>query len=333
MPYPHQGLKWLSVLIVLSVVPLASARAADVELVQTIDLKGKPGAMDHLALDVKRDRLLLANKCNNSLDVIDLKAGKIVKQIANQQGVQGVAYSPDVDKIFVGLGIKGFCNIFDGESLKLVESIKFEDDADNVRYNPTLKSVYVGHADKSLGVVDAKSMELKTDIKLPGTAEGFEVEKARPRLYVNIPDAALVAVIDTEKNEVIAKYPVKMAGGFHPLALDEANHRMFVGCRKAPMVIVMDTETGKEITSIPVPGDIDDLVYDAKRKKLYATCGEGFIAVIKQLGADSYEAGEKVATAKGAKTSHYNPEQSRLYVAVPRQEGKDGPEIRVYQIK
>ncbi len=328
-----QGLKRFTALFAIAFLFAGSAKAADLELVQTIVLKGKPGAMDHLALDVKRDRLLLANKCNNSLDIIDLKAGKLVKQIANQQGVQGVAYSPDFDKIFVGLGIKGFCNIFDGESHKLLESIKFEDDADNVRYNPILKSVYVGHAEKSLGVVDAKSFDLKTDIKLPGTAEGFEVEKARPRLYVNIPNAAMVAVIDTAKNEIIAKYPVKMAGEFHPLALDEANHRMFVGCRKEPKVVVMDTETGKEITSVTIPGDIDDLVFDAKRKKLYATCGEGFIAVIKQLGADSYEAGEKIPTAKGAKTSHFNPEQDRLYVAVPRQEGKEGPEIRVYQIK
>jgi DNA-binding beta-propeller fold protein YncE len=311
----------------------APARAADFEKVQTIVLKGKAGGLDHLSIDAKRDRLFLANKVNNTLDVVDLKEGKLLRQIPNQQGVQGVAYAPDLDKVYVGLGVKGLCNIFDGDSYKLQETIKFEDDADNVRYNPRTKLVYVAHATTAIGVIDAKSYEQKADIKLPGTAEGFQMEVGRPRMYVCIPKPSMVAVVDTTKNDVISKYPVEMAGGGHPLALDEANHRMFVGCRNKPMVVVMDTETGKEIVGVPVPGDIDDLFYDAKRKQLYASCGEGFIAVIKQIDADRYEAGEKIATVKGAKTSLFVPERDRLYLAVPRQEGKDGPEVQVYQIK
>src|SRR5581483_2299386 len=182
------------------------APAADLEPGKTIVLKGKAGSLDHLALDAKRERLFLANKTNNTLDVVDLKSGTLLKQIPNQQGVQGVAYAPELDKVYVGLGVKGFCNIFDGESYKLVESIKFEDDADNVRYNPVAKMVYVAHAVNALGVVDAKTYDLKADIKLPGGAEGFEIEKGRPRLYVNVPNPGLVAVVDTEKNAVIAKY-------------------------------------------------------------------------------------------------------------------------------
>ena len=310
-----------------------SARAADLELVQTIVLKGKAGSLDHLAMDAKREHLFLANKTNNTLDVVDLKAGKLFKQVANQQGIQGIAYVPDLDKVYVGLGVKGFCNIFDGANLKLLESVKFQDDADNVRYNEATKMVYVAHAETALGVIDAKTFDLKADIKLPGGAEGFEIEKKRPRMYVAIPKPGLVAVIDTEKNDVVAKYPFTMAGNCHPLTLDEPNHRIFIGCRKEPLIIVMDSETGKEITGIPIPGDIDDLAFDAKRKRLYATCGEGFVAIIKQTDPNHYETTEKVATVKGAKTSYFDAARSRLYLAVPRQEGKDGPEIRVYQVK
>jgi hypothetical protein len=99
------------------------------------------------------------------------------------------------------------------------------------------------------------------------------------------------------------------------------------------MVVVMDMETGKEITGVPIPKDNDDLFYDAKGKRLYASCGEGFIAVIRQLDADHYEVAEKVATAKNAKTSLFDADSSRLFLAVPRQEGKPGPEIRVYRVK
>jgi hypothetical protein len=75
------------------------------------------------------------------------------------------------------------------------------------------------------------------------------------------------------------------------------------------------------------------LFYDAKRMRLYASCGEGFVAVIRQIDADHYEVAEKVPTADKAKTSFFHAETSRLFVAVPRQAGKEGPEIRVFRVR
>jgi DNA-binding beta-propeller fold protein YncE len=309
------------------------APAAELELIQTIPLKGKAGNLDHVAIDLKGDRLFVANKANNTLDIVDLKAGKLVLQKTGQTAIQGIAYAADLNRIFVGLGSNGLCNVLDGKSYTVLETISFKDDADNVQYNPNTHLVYVAHAEKSLGVVDARTFAVKADIKLPDTAEGFQLETKRPRLYLNTPGPSLVAVIDTEKNTVINKYPVKLAGAGHPLALDEANQRIYVGCRKAPMVVVLDTETGKEIMGEPIPEGVDDLFLDAKRKRLYASCGEGFLAVLKQVDADHIQTVEKIATAKGAKTCLHVPETGRLYLAVPRQEGKEGPEIWVYQAK
>jgi DNA-binding beta-propeller fold protein YncE len=318
----------------ITVLALAlTAPAAELELVQTIPLKGKAGNLDHLALDGKRDRLLVANKANNTLDVVDLKTGKLLKQVPNQTGIQGIAYAADLDRVYVGLGTNGLCNILDGGTYKAGKTIKFADDCDNVRYNPKTQIAYVAHAESSLGVINAKTNALKIDIKLPGQAESFQLESNRPRLYMNIPSPSQVAVIDTEKNEVVSNFPVKIATGGHPLALDEANHRLYIGCRKEPMVVILDSENGKEIAGVPIPGDVDDLFLDAGRKRIYASCGEGFIAVLKVTDTDHIEVVEKIATTKGARTCLYVPETGRLYLAVPRQEGKDGPEIRVFQAK
>jgi DNA-binding beta-propeller fold protein YncE len=302
-------------------------------LVQTIDLKGKPGKLDHLIVDSKGKRLFLANKVNNTVDVVDLEAGKLVKQLKGQAGAQGLAYAADLDRLYVALGTGGFCNIFDGKSFNLLKTVKFMDDADNVRFDPRTRSVYVAHAEKALGVIDAESLELKTDITLPGSAEAFQVEKGRARLYLNVPSPSQVVVIDTGKNEIVTSHPLKMAGANFALALDEANRRLFIGCRKKPMVVIMDSESGNEITSVEIPADTDDVSYDATRKRIYASCGDGFIAVIKQTDADHYELVEKFPTIKDARTSYLDPETGRLYLGVPRQEGKAGPEIRVYEPK
>src|SRR5438552_18027429 len=80
----------------------AAADPAPLELVQTIPLKGAPGRLDHLALDAKGGRLFIANLSNNSLDIIDVKAAKLDKQIPGQQKIQSVVYVPDVDRFFVG---------------------------------------------------------------------------------------------------------------------------------------------------------------------------------------------------------------------------------------
>src|SRR5262245_47811775 len=311
----------------------AAAPAAELELIQTIPLKGKPGGLDHLALDTKRDRLLIANKTNNTLDVVDLKSGSLLKQVPNQTGVQGIAFAADLDRVFVGLGTNGLCNVFDAETYKAVKTIKFADDCDNVRYNPKTQLVYVAHAPNSLGVISAKTNALKADIKLPAAAEAFVLEVGRPRAYVAAPSPCQVIVIDTDKNEVATSYQIKAAGGAHPAALDESAHRLYLGCRQEPKVIVIDTESGKEVGEAAIPGDVDDLFLDAGRKRLYAACGEGFLAVLKVADADHIEALGKVPTAKGARTCLYAPDTGKLYLAVPRQEGKDGPEIRVYQAK
>ena len=320
----------------IALLSAASAPAADpapLELVQTIVSKGKPGKLDYLGLDVKRNRLFLANKVNNTLDIFDLKENKLLQQIPNQFGIQGVAHAADLDRVFTALGTGGFCNIFDGNDYKLLKTVKFEDDADNLRYNQSTHLVYVAHAEKALGVIDAKTYEVKADIKLPGAAEGFQPELGRPRLYVNVPSPSQVVVIDTDKNEVSKNYPLKLAGQNVPLALDEANHRILIGCRKPAKVVVMDSESGKEMSSVDIPSGIDGLYFDAKRKRIYASCGEGFLAVLKQVDADHYELLEKIATAKDAKTCYFDPDSGRVFVGIPRQEGKGGPEIRVYQAK
>jgi glutamine cyclotransferase len=328
---------WIFVtgLAALLIGALGSANAGEpsLKLVQTIELQGKAGKLDHMVIDSKGQRLFVANKVNNTLDIVDLKAGKLLKQLSGQAGAQGVAFAPDLDKLFVALGTGGFCNIFDGTDFKLVKTVKFADDADNVRYNPKTNLVYVAHAENSLGVIDAKTYAVKADIKLPGSAEAFQLETGRPRLYLNTPSSTDIAVIDTDKNEVVKRYPIKLAGVNQALAIDEPNHRLLIGCRNKAMLVVMDSETGKEIMGVPIPGEVDDVFFDAPRKRIYASCGEGFLAVIRQVDADHYDLLEKIATVKDARTSYWDPSTSRLYLGVPRQAGKKGPEIRVYQAK
>jgi DNA-binding beta-propeller fold protein YncE len=309
----------------------ASAQTGSLELVQKIPLEGAAGRLDHLALDAQGERLFIANLSNDSFDVVDLKASKLVKQIRGQRKIQGVAYVPSVDRIFVGNGTDGVCNIFDGKSYGLVGSVKL-DDADNVRYDPRTKLVYVTHATHALSAIDPNTLKVKATIKLPGAPEALQIDPTQPRLYVNALPSQ-VAVIDTEKNEVVSKYPLTLGQANYPLAVDAKGGRLFIGCRKPPTVVVLDAKTGKELAGITIPSDIDDLFYDGKRDRLYASCGEGVLAVLKRKGSDGYEVAERIPTRKLARTCLLDAEGDRLYLPVPRLDAQHGPELWVYQPK
>ena len=333
--FPHAAVaSWGAALATLAwALPAPAADAPALELVQKITLRGPAGKrLDHLALDAKHRRLFVANMANSSLDVVDLQAGKLVKQIPGQKGIQGIAYAPDLDRIFVGNEAGGAFNVFDGRDYRLLKAIKFDDDADNVRYDPRRRLVYVEHAEKSLAVVDARSLEVRAEIKVPGQPEAFQLEQARPRLYLNGPSAKEVVVVATDTNEVVRRYALRSAGGNYPLALDEAARRVLVGCRSKPMVVVLDSDSGKEVTSAPIPGDVDDVFFDAKRKRLYAACGEGKLAVLRQAGADRFEPLVTLETVPRARTCLFDPEGGRLYLAVPGRGGR-GPEIWVYRAR
>jgi DNA-binding beta-propeller fold protein YncE len=198
----------------------ASDEPQTIQLTMTIPLQGKAGRLDHLAIDTKHARLFIANLSNDSLDIVDLETKKLVKQIPGQKKIQGVAYAPDFNTIFVGNGTDGVCNVFSGEGdYKLLKSIKLPD-ADNARYDSDRRFVYVTHAENALSVIDAKTQEVKATIQLPGPPEAFQIHSEAKRIYINTHQPAHVAVIDLDKNQVIAKYPLKLAEANYPLALD-----------------------------------------------------------------------------------------------------------------
>ena len=131
--------------------------------------------------------------------------------------------------------------------------------------------------------------------------------------------------------KVLATWPVSGAKANYPMALDEANHRLFVGCRRPAKVLVYDTSSGKETGAFDIVGDTDDLFYDAVRKRLYVTGGEGFLDVF-QDEAGRFNRLAHIATAAGARTSLFVPDLSRLYLAVPHR-GNQKAEIRVYEAR
>jgi hypothetical protein len=115
------------------------------------------------------------------------------------------------------------------------------------------------------------------------------------------------------------------------MALDEVNHRLFVGCRRPARLVVFDTGTGKPVSDVEISGDTDDLFYDAKRKRIYISCGGGKIDVVDQRDADTYQLRERISTVSGARTSFFSPETDELFLAVRAGMISGSAEVQIYK--
>jgi DNA-binding beta-propeller fold protein YncE len=308
----------------------ASGEKPALQLKQTIRLPGVVGRIDHMDFDAASQRLFVCALGNNTLEVIDTLKGERTHSITGLGSPQGVAYVPDLDRIFVANDQGGVCKIYDGKTYQPIGEVGLRDNADNVRYDASTKRIYAGFGAGGIEIISAVEARSIGSIKLSAHPEAFALGKQDRRIFVNVPDADQVAVIDRARGAVIATWKTDGASANFPIALDEANKRLFVGCRLPSKLIVLDTESGEVVANIRIAADPDDLFYDAKRHRLYAICGAGKIDLIEQADANTYKVFATIETASGARTGFFVPEQNALFVAVPHR-GSQSAEIRHYQ--
>lgn len=314
----------------LSVYP--AERVTDLRLTQTIPLAEVKGRIDHLAYDPKHERLFVCALGNNSVEVIDLRAGKRIHSISGLGLPQGIAYVPKPERLFVANDRGGIVKIYDPESFRPLGELNLQDDADNIRYDEAANRIYVGFGNGGIAIVNAADGKQIGAVKLSAHPEAFELESEGQRIFVNLPSRQQVAVIDRGRGSVVGSWSTGSALANFPMTLDEANHRLMIGCRSPSKLSVLNTDSGKLVTELDIAGDPDDLFYDQQRHSIYAICGAGRIDLVKQIDANSYKVSGGVQTAPGARTGLFVAECSTLFLAVP-QRGAQAAEIRAFRVE
>jgi WD40 repeat protein len=302
------------------------------KLIRTIPLGEVDGRIDHMALDILGQRLFVAALGNNSLEVIDLTSGKVSQRITGLAEPQGVCFIPGFQRLAVAIAKDGSLRLYDSQLLTPVATVDLQDDADNVRYDSKAKRLWVGYGNGGLAVINIETNSQVADIKLDGHPESFQLESKGRRIFVNVPTAGHVAVVDRDSLTVVAKWPVPPGSANFPMTLDEPNQRLFVGCRKPAQMLVLDTATGKEVARLAVAGDTDDLFFDNLHKRIVVSGGEGVITVIQQTDPSTYVEVGKIPTATGARTSYFDVQSGLLYVAIPHR-GQQQAEVRVFKVQ
>jgi WD40 repeat protein len=308
-----------------------SSSGSFLTLSSTIPLPSTQGRIDHMAVDLSHGLLFVACYANNTVGIVDLKSGHLLRSIGGLSNPQGVAWVPDVGKLFVSDAGDGTVYIYNGGSFAQAGKVTLPGDADNLRYDSGTRLLYVGYGSGGIASINTTTNSVVSIRALPAHPESFQLEAHGRAAYANVPPANLVVAFDKVTGNSISNR--SMTGSNFPMALDEAGGRLFVGTRSPPELRVLDTSAPSlmSVANVTIAGDPDDIFYDSAHGALYVSCGQGILEVIKQIDAYHYSRAQTIATGAGARTSLLVPELGSLYVAVPAGAGQQA-EVLVFSL-
>lgn len=195
----------------------------------TIPLPDTGGRIDHMAVDLRRGRLFVAELGNGTVDAVDLASRRVVHRIAGLREPQGVGYSPSADILAVASAGDGSVRLFGGENLARAGIIQLGSDADNVRVDPSGRFV-VGYGEGALAVVNPATRAVVGQARLPAHPEGFQLLQGS-RAVVNVPDARQIAVVDLASGQQLASWRVQGFGSNFPIALNSDGRQIAAAFR------------------------------------------------------------------------------------------------------
>ena len=304
--------KWLVSMISMSLAAVAwaaTAAGSGYHVVTTYKVGGD-GGWDYLTTDSEARHIYISR--GTHVMVVDADSGKSVGDIADTQGVHGIALAPELGRGFTSNGREGTVSIFDIKTLATSSKVKVGDNPDAILYDPATKRVFTfnGRSQDSTAI-DAVTGKVLGTIKLDGKPE-FAASDAKGEIFVNIEDKSELVAIDPNKLEVKAKWPLAPCTEPSGLSIDRKHRRLFVGCDNKMMAVV-DADSGKVLATPAIGDGVDATAFDAETGLAFASCGEGVLTVVKEESPGKYTA-ENVPTQKRARTLALDAKTHNVFV-------------------
>jgi YVTN family beta-propeller protein len=272
---------------------------------------GGTGGWDYISVDAIRHRLYVSH--GTQVVVLDEVSGDSVGNIANTNGVHGIAIVSPLGKGYTSNGRSNTSSVFNLVDNKVIAEIKTGENPDAIFYDEYSKKLFVFNGrSKDATVIDPATEKVLATIPLGGKPEAG-VSDGKGRVFVNIEDRNEVVVIDAAKLKVEKRF--KLGGGEEPagLAMDRSTSRLFVGCSNKLMV-VLDAHTGKVIAKLPIGDGSDGVAFDPALKLAFSSNGEGSLTVVRELSADKFAVVQTVKTEARGRTLALDPRTHHIFI-------------------
>ena len=101
-----------------------SQSTVPLRFIQSIALPNVDGFLDHMGVDVQGQRLFVPTEVQKTVEVVDLRAGKVVHTITGLSNPHTVLYRAESNELFVTDAKEGACEVFRGDSYQPVKTIR-----------------------------------------------------------------------------------------------------------------------------------------------------------------------------------------------------------------
>jgi DNA-binding beta-propeller fold protein YncE len=270
------------------------------------------GRIDHLAVDLQRNHLFVAELESDAVAVVDLDANRLLHVISDLHKPQGLGYDRATDTLYVANGGDGTVAVFRGNDFSAVARIAVGEDADNVRVDALATRVYVAYRG-GLAVIDPANRSKLAYIDLRTHPEGFQLDPSGNQIFLNDPASQAIIIADRDAQKELGRWSLGNGTNF-PMALNPKAGHVVVAFRNPARLAAFSKTDGARVFDVELCGDADDVFVDQKRERVYVSCGEGYLDVFDARQA-AYRRIRHVATAAGARTSLFVPELDLLFVA------------------
>ena len=301
-------------LLLLTLLVAPSLAAQTYEVTHTFSVGGE-GGWDYVLPDTPRHRLFVAR--GNRFLVVDMNDGHLITEIKGFNGAHGTALVPEIGRGFATSGEDSSIIMFDMASYKPLLKIRAGDDADDIIYDPFSKRIYSFNGDaNTASAVDPKRGTVAGTIALGGKPEAGQSAR-NGKLYVNLVDSSQIVEVDTKTMAATRRWSTAPCKTPVSMAIDTRSERLFVGCRSGVLAVV-DYNKGAVVTTLPIGQGVDGAGWDARRRDVYASNGDGTLTVIHQDSPNKYHVVESVQTGERGRTMGIDPATHRIYIPVAK---------------
>jgi DNA-binding beta-propeller fold protein YncE len=291
--------KLLAVASFVAATTLAAA-APHYHVLRHIPIGGE-GGWDYLAVDSAAHRLYVSH--SDRVNVVDTSTGKVVGEIANTQGVHGIAIASRLHRGFVSAGRTSTVTIFDLGTLKTIAEVKTSGERpDAILFDEASSRVFTFNAGgKNTTAIDAATGTIAGTVALGGKPE-FAQADGKGHLFVNIEDTSEIVDLDTKTLAVTKRWPLAPCTEPSGLAFDRKHRRLFSGCDNKVMA-VSNADGGKVMTTLPIGEGVDGNAFDPELGLAFSANGaDGTLTVVRESSPSAFSVVETVPTQRGART-------------------------------
>ena len=297
------------------------------------DLPGPAGKrFDYLAIDPDDQYLISAHLGADQTYVIYLRTNKVVATVKETPGAEGVEYVPELKKFYPSNAPDNTIGVVDlKQQMKVIRKLKTEAKPDGSAYAAPFHKLYVSdERGKAEAVVDVQKDEVIRALHFDSETGIPQYDPVARRVYVNLQDQNIFAVIDPATDEVIGRYPVGRGKGNHGMTLDPEHHRAFLSCEENELMTVFDLDKPTAIVSLPMPGGPDVIKFDPGLGRIYVACYSGAIAVFHADDPDHYRKLEDFHVQHAIHSLAVDPATHRVYAPEQEEDGKPVARMVVY---